>query len=325
MPELFTAVAMALVAGIIAFGVMTLLQSRSSGALDRVSKLRTGGTTAGGATAHVRPPSTGFGSRGDQAPLLGALLKRANLWEELQMELLRAGLLLKPSELIAGVVLAGLVGAGIGIVVFRHVAGGIFLGAGAAILPWVLIKVRQAKRSRDLANQLPDAIDMLSAALRSGFSFLRGVQTVASQMQPPISEEFRRLAAEVQMGMSTDEALDNLVDRTQCYDLELVVAAVQIQLEVGGNLSEVLDNIAETIRERIRLQQEIGAATAEVRLSSTVLFAMPVFIALAINFLNPGYLKPLFTTPLGMTLALAAGVLMALGALIIRKMMDIDI
>ncbi|MGD9519155.1 MAG: type II secretion system F family protein [Armatimonadota bacterium] len=241
------------------------------------------------------------------------------------MEILRAGLLLKPSELVAFGALSLLVGSALGLVLTKQIPLGLLVGMGCGLLPWVVVKLRQAKRRRDLASQLPDAIDILSAALRTGFSLLRGVQTVAGQMQPPISDEFRRLAAEVQMGMGTSEALDNLVDRTQCYDLELVVAAIQIWSEVGGNLSEVLDNIAETVRERLRLQGEINAATAEVRLSAGILFAMPICIALAVNVLNPGYLEPLFTTPVGLTLALTAGLLMSLGALLIRKMLDVDI
>ncbi len=322
MTQVVTAALMALLAGALVFGVVSLLRSRSADdPMERVTRLRGAGATS----PTSRPSAASYRPSADRAPLLSSVLRATSLWEELQMELLRAGVLLRPSELVAVVALAALVGAAVGLLVLRQVAGGILLGLGFAALPWVLVKIRQAKRTRDLANQLPDAIDMLSSALRTGFSFLRGVQTVAGQMQPPISDEFRRLSAEVQMGMGTAEALDSLVDRTRCYDLELVVAAVQIQLEVGGNLSEVLDNIADTIRERIRLQGEINAATAEVRLSASVLFAMPIFIALAVNFLNPGYLKPLFTTPAGLMMTLVAGILMSLGALIIRKMVDVDI
>ncbi len=319
-PVVLAGLAFVVAAGLV-FGVTAVLWSRSNGdPIERVARLR-------GTSAAPTPSSVRRGPRepADQAPILSSLLRGTSLWEELQMEILRAGLLLKPSELVAFGALSLLVGSALGLVLTKQIPLGLLVGMGCGLLPWVVVKLRQAKRRRDLASQLPDAIDILSAALRTGFSLLRGVQTVAGQMQPPISDEFRRLAAEVQMGMGTSEALDNLVDRTQCYDLELVVAAIQIWSEVGGNLSEVLDNIAETVRERLRLQGEINAATAEVRLSAGILFAMPICIALAVNVLNPGYLEPLFTTPVGLTLALTAGLLMSLGALLIRKMLDVDI
>jgi tight adherence protein B len=309
------------VAAAVAFGVLLIARSKTEqSAVGRVTRLH-----RQGATKPTNIARKAHLVRADRAPVFSSFLRGTSMWEELQMEILRAGLLLRPSELVAFTMLAMLIGAAAGLVIFHHIAGGVLGACAGVALPWVVIKVKQAKRTRDLATQLPDAIDMLSAALRSGFSFLRGVQTVAGQMQPPISDEFRRLSNEVQMGMGTAEALDALVDRTRCYDLELVVAAVQIWLQVGGNLSEVLDNIAETIRERIRLQGEINAATAEVRFSAGILFAMPIFIGLAVNFLNPGYLKPLFTTPVGLTMTLVAGVLMALGALVIRSMLEVDL
>lgn len=319
------AVVVAVCAFVVAAGMVLVINNltgvRAQRAMkSRVARLR-GQAGKPQVAADLRQQMT---PRMDQAPLLSSVLRQTSLWEELQLEILRAGLLLRPSELVAFMALSALAGVGLGLVAFKKLSFGILLGCAGGVLPWVWLKVRQGRRMRALANQLPDAIDMLSSALRSGFSFLRGVQTVAGQMQPPIADEFRRLAAEVQMGMATDEALDNLVERTRCYDLELLVAAVQIQLETGGNLAEVLDNIALTIRERIRLQGEINAATAEVRLSAAILFAMPVLIGMAVNFLNPGYLTPLIKTPVGLAMLLVAAVLMSIGAIIIRKMLDVD-
>jgi len=307
-----------LVAAALVFGIINYLASRRSSSV--LSRL---GNQSSKVDRQARDQS--WMPRTDRAPLLSSLLQGTSLWDELQMEIIRAGWLLKPSELLSFMGLAALAGAAIGLLLLKQLYLAILLAGLGGAMPWIALKIRQAKRMQALANQLPDAIDMLSSALRSGFSFLRGVQTIAGQMQPPISEEFRRLATEVQMGMATDEALDNLVDRTRCYDLELLVAAVQIQLEMGGNLAEVLDNIAHTIRERIRLQGEINAATAEVRMSAGVLLAMPIGIAIAINFLNPGYIKPLLTTPIGLGMILLAGLLMALGAIVIRKMLDVDL
>ncbi len=263
--------------------------------------------------------------RADLMPAISRVLQGTSVWDQLQLEIVRAGLLLRPSELVGFMLFSGLVGAGLGLLLNRGHATTVILTLAFASAPWAWLKVRQNKRQAELISQLPDALDMLSSALRSGFSFLRGVQLIASQMQPPISEEFSRLAREIRMGLSTEEALDNLVLRADCYDLELIVAAVQIQLRVGGNLSEILDNIAETIRERVRLQDEISAATAEARLSATILLLMPFAMGFIINTLNPHYLAPLFTNPMGIAMLLGAGILLGLGALVIRKMVQVDL
>lgn len=308
---------------IVVVGVLVvLLTGRERRPADRALAL---GKPASAKEAAERAATRPFVGTVDRLPLFTALLQNTPWWEEIQLELLRAGILLRPSELLAGMLLTAALGAGLGYAVFRSILSALlFMLIGGAV-PWIWVKVKQAKRNRDLVSQLPDAIDLISTALRTGFSFLRAVQLIGSQMQPPIADEFRRLGAEVQMGMSTEDALNNLVERTRCYDLELLVAAVQIHLTVGGNLSEVLDNISGTIRERVRLQGEIAAATAEGRMSAAVLLAMPFAIAIVINIINPGYIRPLFTTPIGLALTLTAGVLMGIGAMVIRRMIEIDV
>ncbi len=261
----------------------------------------------------------------DRAPIITTLLQRTEIQNALQLEILRAGWLLRPSELIAAIAGAGMLGALIGLGTSQHWPVAV-LGAGiGAAIPWVMLRTRQSSRAKALNAQLPEAMDMLASALRSGFSFLRGLQLIASQMHPPISEEFFRVVEEVQFGASVSEALDHLVDRTQDYDLELVVSAVQTQLEIGGNLAEILDNIGGMIRERVKLSGEIAAATAEGRLSAGILLALPFGIAFVMNITNPGYMDPLFTTKLGHLLLFTGLVLMGLGAIVIKKLVTIDI
>jgi len=130
---------------------------------------------------------------------------------------------------------------------------------------------------------------------------------------------------EIQVGISVSEALDGLLARTDSYDLELMVSAIQTQLTMGGNLSEVLDKIAGMIRERVRLQGEINAATSEGRMSAGILVAMPIIMAVIISVVNPGYLDPLFEERLGIMMLIGAGLLMVTGMVIIKKLLDIDI
>jgi len=261
----------------------------------------------------------------DRAPIITRLLRRTEIEDALQLQILRAGWLLRPSELVAIIAGVGMLGALIGLGASERWPIGV-LGAGiGAAIPWVMLRARQASRAKALNAQIPEAMDMLASALRTGFSFLRGLQLIASQMHPPISEEFFRVVEEVQFGTSLSAALDNLIDRTQDYDLELVVSAVQTQLEIGGNLAEILDNIGGMIRERVKLSGEIAAATAEGRLSASVLLALPFGVAFLLNISNPTYMDPLFTTSLGNILLAIGGGLMVLGAIVIKKLVTIDI
>ena len=199
------------------------------------------------------------------------------------------------------------------------------IGLAGAAVPWVVMRSKQAQRSKALSSQIPDALDMLCSALRSGFAISRGMQLVQSQMHPPISVEFGRVLDETQYGISLPEALDGIVLRTRNYDIELLVAAVQTQLELGGNLAEVLTNISGMVRERVKLSGEISAATAEGRLSGGILLVMPFAMALAISIINPGYLSPLLHTPLGLLL-LGVGVgLVLLGGIVLKKLITIEI
>jgi len=270
-------------------------------------------------------PRTDWPSVRDRAPIITSLLRRTEIQNALQLEILRAGWLLRPSELIAIIGGAGMLGALIGLGASQRWPVAV-LGAGiGAVIPWVMLKTRQSSRAKALTAQIPEVMDMLASALRSGFSFLRGLQLVASQMHPPISQEFSQIVEEVQFGASVSDALDNLIDRTKDYDLELVVSAVQTQLEIGGNLAEILDNIGGMIRERVKLSGEIAAATTEGRLSAAILLALPFGIAFVMSITNPGYMDPLFTEKLGHILLLIGCGLMGLGAIVIKKLVTIDI
>ncbi len=316
---------LAAVGGVLVFGLivaMLLVFAGGSSASERLAETSGGG----GRGAEAMPQDTGAGQqRSDPMPGVSDALRGTAFWDEVQMKLLRAGLLLRPSEaliicgisMIAGLVLGWLLS---GQLILGVLTAGLGLGA-----PYMYMMQKASRRQAALTSQLPDALDMLSSALRSGYALTRGFQVVSSQMHPPISEEFQRVLQEVQVGISVSDALDGLLMRSDSYDLELVVAAMQTQLTMGGNLSEVLDNIAGMIRERVRLQGEIDAATSEGRMSAGILVAMPIGMALVISVVSPGYLDPLFQERLGLMLLMGAGGLMLTGIIIIKKMLDIDI
>jgi tight adherence protein B len=266
----------------------------------------------------LRRPSSGSDS------IVSVWLAGVPWFERLQLEILGAGWLLRPAEFVYLCGISGLAGSALLLLATRNTALGI-VGLFAAIVPWMMMKSKQAQRSKQLSSEIPDALDMLCSALRSGFSISRGMQLVQSQMHPPISVEFGRVLDEVQYGISLPEALDGIVLRTQNYDMELLVAAVQTQLELGGNLAEVLGNISGMVRERVKLAGEIGAATAEGRLSAGVLLVMPFAMALIIQIINPGYMSPLFHSALGIMLLVAGAGLITVGGLVLRKLITIEL
>ncbi|MGE5530785.1 MAG: type II secretion system F family protein [Bacteroidota bacterium] len=261
----------------------------------------------------------------DPAPLLTGFLQRSDFGRKLQTELLRAGLMLRPSEFLIISGICALTGSVAGLKLGHSVVFGVLLLGAGALGPYMHMKSKQTQRQRQISTQLPDALDLLSSSLRSGHSFLRGLQVVVTQMSPPITEEFERAIDEVRLGQSLDLALTHILDRTGNYDLELVISAVQTQLSIGGNLAEIMDNISSMIRERVRLAGEIAAATAEGRMSAGILGGMPFAMAFLINVVSPGYMAPLFTSTFGLILLGAAGGMMLTGILIIKKMLEIDI
>ncbi|MGB9587962.1 MAG: type II secretion system F family protein, partial [Armatimonadota bacterium] len=159
----------------------------------------------------------------------------------------------------------------------------------------------------------------------SGFSFLRAMQMVSKEMQPPISKEFERAINEMNVGRPLEDALRGIATRVKSYDFDLVVTAVTIQHQVGGNLADVLEAIAATIRERLRIQGEIRALTAEGRISGIVLIALPIGLAILLTLLRPGYMGTLFQESIGRLMIAIAAVLQIVGALVIHRMLKVDI
>lgn len=265
-------------------------------------------------------------SRGeeDPSPLISRLLDRVGATRKLQWRLLQAGLLVRPSELM--VLVLGLAGGGL---IVGMVLKGPLLGAAMAGLagwvPFVWIGARRQRRGRALVDQLADALAMMASSLRSGYSFMRAMQVVRDEMDAPISEEFGRVLDELNVGVSHERALRHLLDRCPQGDIELVVTACQIQATVGGNLAEILDTTASMIRERVRLQGEISALTAEGRMSASILIALPFMLGLIVNHLSPGYLNPLIQTHVGVMLSVGACSGMLMGVLVIRKMLQVQI
>jgi tight adherence protein B len=256
--------------------------------------------------------------------LLAPLLRDRGLRENLKLELWRAGVTMSPTDFLAALAILALVG-GVAGALLSHkplwALVGALLGVAA---PIAALKLKQAQRKARLEAQLPDMLALISSSLRSGYSFAQGLQTVGQEMKEPIALEALRVQEEVAMGVSMEEALKRLVKRVRSYDLDLVVTAISIQYEVGGNLAELLDTIAETIRNRFRVRAEISALTAEGRLSAAVLCALPIGMAAFLLVRSPDYMSVLFDHPIGRLMLGVAVVLQIAGGLVMRRMISID-
>lgn len=229
------------------------------------------------------------------------------------------------SRLLFFCALMGAGGMVVGIVLRSSVAFIPLLGLLGASLPFLWLLWRRKKRLKAFAAQLPDALEMLARSLRSGQSLAAGMNLVATEMNPPLNKEFGRVFEEQNLGIPLDESLDALTERVPNLDLKFFATAVILQRQTGGDLAEILDKIGNLIRERFQIWGQIQALTGEGRLSGVVLMGLPILLFLAEYHLNPDYVMVLFTDPTGKKM-LAVGVIMqVIGALVIRKIVNIKV
>lgn len=192
-------------------------------------------------------------------------------------------------------------------------------------LPWLWLYWKRASRLKKFASQLPDAMELVARALRAGHSLAAGLHVVAEEMPDPIAKEFRRVYEEQNLGISLEEALDHMCERVPNLDLRFFVTSVNIQRQTGGDLAEILDRIGHVIRERFKILGQVKALTAEGRLSGIVLIAMPIGLFLMMLYMKPDYVRLLWTDPMGVKMSIGAVVLMIVGAISIKKIIDIKV
>jgi tight adherence protein B len=245
--------------------------------------------------------------------------------EELDMRLEAAGLKLRAGEFVVASVAASVIAGFVGVATFSTwVFGLIFAGLGA-VAPWFLLKYQLSKRAEKLREQLPDVLTILASSLRAGHSFLQALDTVSKEIPEPAAAEFIRAVAEVRLGRPIEDALGAMAERVGSEDFKWAVLAVNIQREVGGNLAEILDNVADTLRERAIMRRQVKVLTTEGRLSAWVLGIMPFVIALYMYAVNKEYISLLVTTTVGWIMLAGAGGLLTLGVLWMRKIVKIDV
>ena len=241
---------------------------------------------------------------------------------KLALRLRRADLKLQVAEFLLIAIGLAMLGIMVGWLIDRAFLG-IVLGVFGAALPFIQLSRRTAKRRRMLEDQLADALGLISNSLRSGYSFLQAMDVVAKEAPAPIGREFEMVIRETRVNIPVEDALLNLVNRTQSADIDLTVTAMLIQRQVGGNMAEVMDNIGATIRDRAKLASEVRTLSTTGKMSGTVVACVPVALVLLISAVNPEFMSPLWTNPIGWA-AIGIGLTMqAIGGFLISRIIKV--
>jgi len=258
-------------------------------------------------------------------PAFDAVLRRSERVSLLQKMLTQGDLNVRAGNFLMLCVVSAAV---LGIVLF--IAGGnlIFGWAGAILgffVPYAYASHRKQKRFQRFEEKFPEAIDTLARAVRAGHAFTTALEMIANEVSEPVAGEFRQLFEEQKFGLPVRDALINLADRIPLVDVKFFVTAVMLQRETGGNLAEILDNLSYVIRERFKILRQVRVHTAQGRLTMVLLMAMPPTMVAIMQSINPGFIRPLFTDPLGHALIVAGITLQTMGYFFIRRIIRIQV
>jgi len=266
------------------------------------------------------------GRRGFFGWVLGVISRAASrrgYIEYFDFRLKRAGMSIRASEFIA-LHLIGIIVCSIAAYYFSR---NIFLTSFAAIIvvlvPFLILNIKSSQRLTRFHEQLPDALQLISGSLKAGYSFSQALRMVVDESRPPLSDEFKRILSEIRVGLPEREALDHVSQRISSEYFQWVATAINVQREVGGNLAEVMDTVADTIRERDRVLNRIKALTSEGKLSAIILIILPIVVGMMMFFINREYISLLVTTKVGIIMLIIAGLLLIIGIIWIVKIINV--
>jgi tight adherence protein B len=317
-------------AGILAAAAVVLMAvGMLAGGRKTVVEERLGDVTAAAPAVVVGGEEAMAGQRASPiADILEARFSGSQLFSNMARDLARADLKLRPAEFIAAIVISG-IGVGIvGGVLARALAFSFVAGIGGLFIPILYVRSRQSARLHSFEAQLPDMINLTVNSLRAGYSIMQALEAVSKEMPSPTSLEMRRVVQEMQLGISLEAALENLLRRVASTDLKLMVTAMNIQREVGGNLAEILDTISFTIRERIRIKGEIRVLTAQQRITGYMIGIVPFVLALFLYFVNRSYIMQFFNPAsriCGIPMVITGLLMIFLGFFAVQKIASIEV
>lgn len=313
-----------LIVAMMAAAVFLLAGPRTQNAVRTRLEALEKGTAKGNVTG-----STGTGLVRDEllsdVPVLHRLLTRWSWSGRLQQWIGQAGMSLKPGKLL---LLGGVLGLGAAFAA-QHLYTSPFVPVPAAVLaaliPLGVILMKRSRRLHAFEKGFPEAIDLLARSVRAGYSFSTGLEVVATELSDPVATEFRATFDEQNFGLPLRDAFLNLSARVPIIDVRFFVTAILIHKETGGNLAEILDNLAHVIRERFRIVGEVRTRTAQGRMTAGILIALPPAMLLVLRVINPDYVNLLFTDPWGSYMLGGAAVMQVIGALVLWKIVNIAV
>ena len=243
----------------------------------------------------------------------------------LDAKLEQAGLPMKAGEFVALTAVCAIAGGILGAFLLANIIVVVIIAFAASLIPFVWLARSRSQRQKKMAEQLADVLSILASSLRAGHSFLQALDQVANEIKDPSASEFHRVVSEIRLGRSVDDSMIEMADRIGSEDMRWAVMAVNIQRQVGGNLAEVLDIVANTVRERAYIHRQVKVLSAEGRISIGILSALPFGIFFYLLLVNPDYIGVLFTHPFGRILLLAGAALMGLGIFVMTRIVRVDV
>jgi tight adherence protein B len=304
------------------FAVLSLLDQRQAQARllrDRLAKTQQPVTETGEQFALLRDEML------SRIPALDTILRRSERAAVLQKMLTQGNVDIRAGNFLFLCVASALV---FGIVFFFFGGKMVFGWVGLVLgffAPYAYASHMRTKRFQRFEERFPEAIDTLARAVRAGHAFTTALEMIANEVAEPVAGEFRQLFEEQKFGLPVRDALLNLADRIPLVDVKFFVTAVMLQRETGGNLAEILDNLSYVIRERFKILRQVRVHTAQGRLTMVLLMALPPLIVLIMLVLNPGFIRPLFTDPLGHVFVVGGITLQTVGYFVIRKIIRIQV
>jgi tight adherence protein B len=272
-------------------------------------------------------PQSDLVKRRSEGPLPGLdrLLSHTRRGFPLDRWLEQAGVRLSPSAVVLIAVAAAVaVGSMVGFI-FRLPLAGLGAGAIAAAVPFIVVRQRRAARLRRFEEHFPEALDLIGRAVRAGHGFTAGLKMAADELDDPVGPEFRKTFDEQNFGLPLKDALGNLSERMPLLDVRFFATAVLIQRETGGNLAEILENLAGVVRERFKILRQVRVHTAHGRFTAWVLLALPVGLCMALSVINPEHMNLLFNEPMGQAMLLTAATMQVVGYLWITRVVKIEV
>jgi tight adherence protein B len=323
MPAGLIALLVFVVVALLAFGMGSILDQRNARA--RLIKERLANERKAPELAPDEELALLRDEQLSQIPALDNILRRSERVTDIQKMLAQAGMATRAGNFLGISVLSGVVATFLAYGLSKRVEVAWVAMLVGFVLPYAYASYRRNKRFEKFEELFPEAIDTLARAVRAGHAFTTALEMITDEVADPVSSEFRQLYEEQKFGMPVRDALLNLTERMPLVDVKFFVTAVMLQRETGGNLAEILDNLSYVIRERFKIQRQVRVYTAQGRLTMALLMGMPPIIVAVMLLLNPAFIRPLFSDPIGHTLLVAGITLQTIGYFVIRKIIRIQV